>query len=507
MQNRILLFLLFALYLAFHLYTLNLFPLPWFDETFFASIAYNFAETGRFVPGTASVIMEDRELFLHGPLYYLMGAISFKLFGFGVFQFRIINFLFGLALIFLTARLFRSQYKASDLSIPLFLLATFLLDPFTNLVLHEGRMDLVAMFFIIACIFILLKGLEGYPKIYFLFSGLYGVLGVLTSPRPAFILAIVLLIFMVSAFRQGFLNALVMLWLWVIPFIVFYGLWVWYAFGDIGGLLAYYGEISEGKHTVDRSFIGGRFYIPRQEYLLIGIAVIAIIYGVIMKGKEFLDNLMLISIFSIISFYIVVRDLGPYSALILPFYYLVIFKSFNISGRLTFKNPAVYLMVMLFVFNSAFFLLKGMQMLAQRKERNPEVAESFIADNIPAGSRVVGDPLYYYAVKKAGSDYQYSTLFGELEEREYLLREEYQYEYMIVSEHLRTSKPHIPKLFYRNSELEVVATMISGQNKFSRAISRLNILSEMEKDGYSAVIYKRIKSKPPLHDHDHGHSH
>ncbi|WMJ72176.1 glycosyltransferase family 39 protein [Cytophagaceae bacterium ABcell3] len=497
MQNRIVVFFIFSLYLALHLYTLNLNPLPWFDETFFASISLSLAETGKLVPGVTKTIQEGREMLIHGPVYYFLGGLSFEFFGLGIFQFRIINFLFGIGLVFITARIFRNRYKDADVSLPVFLIATFLLDPFFNLSLHEGRMDLVAAFFVFTCIYLLLKGLENKQIMYFLASGLYGAMGLLTTPRVAFIFAAVFIVFLVLTFKRGGVKGLLQILLWGLPFVILYGMWVWYAFGDFGGLISYYQSIATGKHTVDVTFIGGNLYIPRHEYLLIGVAGISLIYGLIREGFKFFDALICISILSVVLFYLLVRDMGPYSALILPFYYIIIFKSFHLSGHLTLKNPVVYLMVVLFAFNAGFFLIKNIQVLFERLERNPEIAYSFIEDHIPEGSKVVGDPLYYYAVKRSGSDYQYADLFGTLEEREQALTEEWGYEYFIVTEQLRMRRPEVIRHFFEQEDFVEVARLISRQNPISRAISRLGITSDMEKDGYSAIIYRRKVAETP----------
>jgi 4-amino-4-deoxy-L-arabinose transferase-like glycosyltransferase len=496
MKKNQLFFLFIFLYLAYHLYTLGIAPLPWFDETFFASISLSFLKTGTFVPGVTKTVQGHIECLLHGPVYYYLTALSFKVFGFGIFQFRLINLLSGFLLVGLTIYVFQKIYRPINKTIPLFLAIVFLLDPFFNMVLHEGRMDLLTTSFALLSAYFLVVSFAKHNNAYLAFSGLAGVLAVLTSPRISVILLPILIVLLFSCFKGGsFKEGLTKLLIWSVPFMVFYPLWIYFGFGGFTDFFQYYDEISTGKHSVDSSFTGGSLYIPKHEYLLIGIAAISLLYGALMQGRHYFDRMMLISVLSIFFFYWIVRDMGPYSTLILPFYYIIVGKTLHINGKITFSNPATYLLSLLLIFNISYFMLKAVQVISERNERDPEVAEHFIKEHIPAGSKIVGDHLYYYAAIKSGSDYQYTHLFGTLETRERVLREEYQYEYFVVSSQLRQRQPDVVALFFENANFTKVASLQTSQSAISSHIARLGLISDMERDGYSGDIYKVVRKQ------------
>ena len=155
--------------------------------------------------------------------------------------------------------------------------------------------------------------------------------------------------------------------------------------------------------------------------------------------------------------------------------------------------------MLLLAYNSLFFILKNTQALTASTERNPSIAESFINQHIPAGSKVIGEPLYFYAVLQNNSDFQYLNLYEDLEVREQFHREVYDYDYMIVTDHLkmRDSKGCID-YYMEKSAFEKIATLKMPESQGSKLISNLTIgnfplLSNVEKHAYNCSIYKRIR--------------
>ena len=150
-------------------------------------------------------------------------------------------------------------------------------------------------------------------------------------------------------------------------------------------------------------------------------------------------------------------------------------------------------------FNAVFFVLKNAQALAGREQRNPELANEFIKKHIPSGSKVVGEPMFYYAVLLAGSDYQYYNYYNEQDERERLHREVYDYDYLIVTKyHAERDYKKVIPYYFSKSDLRPIATLESKEPKWSAWISGLGfgsfkLLSNVEKHGYSCTIYKRVK--------------
>lgn len=481
--------LIFVLaYFVFHIYTLPLNPLPWFDETFFVSIAINFAEKGNFIAEVSKEMWNEQEIFYHGPVFYFLQSLSYKVFGFSIVTFRWIPFVFGIFTVLATGIILRYFYP----SITLFLLLviTFSLDPFLNLSLHEGRMDLIAVFFMLFSVIFLLKGIKEDKMNYFFLSGLSSAIALLTTPRVAIVFIAVGIVFLFSLEGKSLKKSLRKILYWGMPVLLLYYSWTLYAFGGIAELYEYY----QNLRATTAEYVGGRRYVPKHEVFLIFITAISVIYGIIKKRSAYFNEAVIISFISIVLFYVVVYDYGPYSTLILPFYYFLLFHGIS-DLKFSWKNFSLYLFLLIFFFNLSFFGIKSLHTLSEAEIRNPEVADAFVKNNIPKGSRVIGGPEYYYSVIKSGSDYRLYDQFLEDETRERLLREVYDYEYFIITDRSIDKDPQKVAYFLQQAEFIKVAELKMPESELSQFIGSLGIVSTAEKHGYNAEIYVRIKNQ------------
>jgi 4-amino-4-deoxy-L-arabinose transferase-like glycosyltransferase len=481
-KKKVIVISIAILYLLWHVFMLSYYPLPWFDETYFASISLNFMERGTFVPQVAYHAREGREALTYGPVYFFLTGLSQKLFGLGILQFRIVNLLFGLLCILASLRIL--GLKELGFSSILFLIV-FSLDPFFNLSMHEGRMDLTALFFALLSLYFVLKN-EGRTIFY---SAISASLALMTTPRSAIIIIGVIMILVMNAYKDDKYKSLIQ---WAATFIALYALWLFYAFGGPLQYLDYYKALQNNENQVNHDFLGGRFYIPKQEYVLIAAAIFSIVFNLIKKKIDFPDMLSSVSIAVILLFYVIVLDWGPYSALIIPFYYILIFNKdeFNWS----FSNPRLYILMILLVHNISYFTIKSAHVISSMEQRDPDVADKFIADHIPAGSKVVGDALYFYSVKKSGSDYQFFDKYASLETREQRHREDYNYDYIIITDQSLRLEPEAVALYLGNSRFKKIAELKIAPSEWSQKISSLGLISNTEISGYNAVIYLRIKN-------------
>ena len=491
MSNKVkFVFLLFAsLYLAYHIFTLSSNPLPRVDEVFFASISKSLLEYGTFVPEICRETLNGEEVYLYGPIHFFLESFSFRIFGFGIFEYRWITFAFGITTILSTAVLFR-LYHPSFKHYCLLILV-FALDPFMNLSMHEGRMNLVAVSFVLIAIYFLIKGLRTERLYYFFISGMFAVFAILTTPQVGFIILPAMLVFLYLMEGKNLKQSLLSIILWSLPVIVLYSCWMFYAFGGVAGLLKYYQQ-AHGE------YFGGEFYIPRQEYLVILLATVSMIIGIYKKGKSYFNSLVAISLLSIFLFYALVVDWGPHSTLILPFYYFLIFHGFA-EEELSARRWSFYPLLLLFIFNLSYFSLKSLQILSETENRSTKVADAFIKMNIPEGSKVIGDGQYYYSVVKAKSSYRIFDQYLSIEARERLLKEMYDYDYLIVSDRSRVKDPETVKFFLANAELKKVAQLKLDQSELSQWIAELGLFSNVERHGYNAEIFVRVKKyKSPM---------
>jgi 4-amino-4-deoxy-L-arabinose transferase-like glycosyltransferase len=485
-------YIVIFIYISWQLATLSFALLPWFDETFFASISLQFAQEGTF---NAPVAVFTEEVKLYGPIYFLCNALSFKILGFGIFQFRLTNFIFSLLVIWQSTLILKFIQPQASKEIRYLLIILMAIDPFFWLCQHEGRMDLMAVGWFLLGLLCLLKGFKYLQISYFVFSGLVWALALLTTPRSGFLVLAGLIygLFWVLSHKNGkFKYAFAFGFSLALPYLI----WILYAFGGINEFVNYFlgkGSVTNREESFYSLFLGWNGYIPRQTYGLIIIAIILIIKELTSKKALFFDAFNVIALMSIGLFYGMVFDYGPYSIFILPFYYLLIFRT--LDNIYAYKNLASYLLFFLFIHHLAFFILKSSQVLANAQQFDYQAIDNFIARNIPPKSRVVGEPKYYYSVVKSGSFYQYNDLYETLELREKIQREQWNYQYIIISDQQTWRNPEVVKYYLQKRKIKKIARFEIKPTAMSLFINRLKIISDVERDGYNGSIYQVIDNQ------------
>jgi len=477
------------------LVTLDKVPLPWFDETFFASIAHQWMQTGNLTPQVAIF----QEVKLYGPIYFWLTGTSLKLLGFSIFSFRLINLICGFGVVWISSLILKhfihlsgevsENFKQNLLKLWWVLLLT---DPLYHLVLHEGRMDLLALFWALSSIYLILPFLR--PSSHqsglswrFLLSGTLVAIAALTTPRVCFIFVPLGLVLLWQCRQQ-----LHLLLIWGGAILGIYAIWVWVAFGSLSALVDYYTGDNPFVNTSAVSwYMGGVGYIPHQSYPLIFSALLGLLTLGIPKLTRLVQPYVFIALMSIGLFYLLVHDYGQYSVFILPFYYFLVL--YGLSQRpWQLKNPLIYPVCFLLMLNLGYFTLKNAQTLASWQQRNPAIATQFVQKHIPKGSRVVGEPRYFYAVTQAGSQYQYMDLYETLEAREIRQRTQFKYQYLIVTDHIRWRKPRVVQHYLQKGKFKEFARLTVPRSYWTQQIARLGLVSQVERDGYNCVIYERV---------------
>lgn len=484
-KNDVFFFSLLFIYLIIHLTTLGFFPLPWFDEVFFASITERFLQQGDFYPNVSFFAFKENEALLYGPIYFILNSLFVKLFGVSTFGIRIFNFISGILCIWISIKLLKLYTNKHSW---LFIFA-FLLDPFFNIGLHEGRMDLVALLFALLSILYLFKGIKN--SWFIGVSSIFIALSALTTPRSVVvIIPSIITGFFILKMHKGFHNKFLFVVLWILPLLIIYSGWLFYAFGSITKYLAYYSQLNEGNSTAVHGYLGGNFYIPKHEFLLIGCVIILIILSLFNYIKEQFHLLFFYSISAIILFYFLVVDWGSYSVFILPFYYLLLFKNIQTIWVQTIQK---YIVLLVLGFNSLFFIIKTAYIYTDFSQRNPQKIEQFIQKYIPPKSKAIGEAIHYYACKQNDIEYRLFDKYLTLEKREKKLREEFDYDYFIVSKlSTKRAKNELEYFFSKNNFIEIAAYK-SAPSFINQLILKTKVISHMEQDGYSCTIYRRIR--------------
>lgn len=483
------------LFVLFHLFTLDISPIPWFDETFFASITSSYTNSGKFLLNIAPY-QYSGELFLYGPLYFWTTSLVTQILGFNIFSFRLTALVAGFACIFLFYKIVNIYINKRIL---LFLItAAFSLDSLFNSNIHAGRMDSLALFFALLSIYLFLKASNRrkYNKsplyLIWIFSGLFFSLALLTTPRIGVLLlavGVMQLFYLIKDFTIRYILELIAFWGTIISI---YFLWINSAFGSISNLLTYYSGFSE--------YVGGNYVIPKQQLPLTIITIAAFAFGITINYKRYFSQLVILSAITVSCFYLVINDTGQYSVIIAPFQYALIGMAgvnlislktthFKITSLL-YSSPLIAILV----FNLAFFTLKSVTLFIASETRNPKHITSFLQSHLLPDTKVIGDEAYFYAVSQAGAQFQYVSIFNSSLEREKYQRLVYDYEYLLWSEKLDNEQPHILELYRKNSILIEVARFSHNKNKnMPFTIKLLNSLNVPVDQSYNGTLYKRIK--------------
>lgn len=209
--------------------------------------------------------------------------------------------------------------------------------------------------------------------------------------------------------------------------------------------------------------------------------------------KEKLSWLFFYSISSLLLFYFLVVDWGSYSTIIIPFYYLLLSKKIETPFV---QQVQKYLLWLLLAFNLSFFTIKTIYIYSDYQQRNSKKISDFIEKNIPKKSKVIGEATYYYACKKQQIDYRLFDKYLSLEEREKKLRINFNYDYFIVSNLAQKRAKSEIDYFLSKGQFKKIASYQTKNNWLNKLILQTKVISLMEQEGYSCIIYKRIIPTP-----------
>ena len=169
-------------WIVWHVATLTRSPVPYYDDTFFASVGDSLERAGE-LKLPVSPLHISGPVYLYGPIYFAVQAFVFRHLGFGIFQNRILPLLFGLGIVVVAFASVRQAGVRRAVALPPCI--ALALDPTLHLSMHGGRMDTVALFFILASFLVLQKSWASESALALsATSGVLAAAGILTTPRP-----------------------------------------------------------------------------------------------------------------------------------------------------------------------------------------------------------------------------------------------------------------------------------------------------------------------------------
>ncbi len=476
----------------FHLFSLSISPLPWFDETYFASMAMHFSETGEFMAPIGPLIdYYYPQSKAYGPGYFLVLSGIIRTFGLGITQIRFPGLAFGFLFVFVVFKILQQQKVSFRLSVAAAVLLVF--DVIFVQSIHSARMDSMALFFAGSGIFFELRALKTKRLYDFVYCGIAFGLALLTTPRIAVCLigpCLVLLGYFIKdlspkSFLQGFIV--------LMSVALLYSIWVFWGFGGYSEAWQYFfgkpREVIAAQNLAD-SYIGGNLFLPVFQKPSIALAIILALAG-LLNAKIRRHPLFLICLINIPAFYLLVADTGIYSILNMPFVYLLMalsLKEISLPGKL---NP-LWVLIPVFLINFGIFCVKNLIVWTFANQRNAETVLTEVKKRIPKGSRVIGDDCFFYVIVQSGSDFQYLERGSHTPmRREYHLNQ-FKFNYIIVQDPPQSAKEF--GLYAKFIPMRPVGYITMKPNSaFGNFLeSILKRFSFKIPPGYKGTIYKRL---------------
>jgi 4-amino-4-deoxy-L-arabinose transferase-like glycosyltransferase len=417
------------------LFTLNISPLPWYDEIDFASITHSYMDNKTFVCTANDLYFpgKNTEVLYYGPVYFWVNSVLLKVFGTGMVQFRIVNFLSGLACISLFIKIFsrlngKTYHPATKIVFAFLVLSdyTYMQD------MHSGRMDLLALLFVLAGI--LLADTSSKKLVpAFLLSGVLIATGLLTTPRMYIIILPYYGYLLYEYIRTRRRNILIGLVCATLAATILYFAWIIIAFGTPAKFISY---LNTGTSYFDTA-AGGFFLLysemPFYQAVYYVALLILIVLAVIRDYKILLIPGNMIALGTIVLFLAFGGGSVINMCLVTGFLGMLLI---NLGNAVT--NDKNVFVSLLLIINVSLAGYKYAVVLRNYGQRSSKELDKWVQTMIPQQAKVVADDKYYYAVVKDGSKFQYFARGGGEEERVAYHKNVWKADYLLVSDTMNT---------------------------------------------------------------------
>lgn len=428
---------------------LDKFPHVWIDENLFSNPAFTLITNGKL--GTTllyNVSNMQNFTYWQPPLYILLISVSFKLFGLGVTQGRMVSVILGLISIVFTYLLGKELYnKKVGLIASTLLVFNFLFF----YVAREIRMDVAVVCFTLIAVFLMILALKKSSLLYYFLSGVVAMMSFLSHPNGLIgIITIYILIFVYkySSYNLTLFNGIISffkekgVYLYSLGLILTSLPYIWYISLDYSSFKEQFmGNIGHSvfspvnnilnepsryisflnSSTFNNLMAGNHLFlivIIVVIILTLFLTLIGVIYG--LKEKKIQNKLLLTIFFSnIILLMLLVSNKSAvqYLSILLPYWLILIAAIFYpINFKNTFKNffHRKYLKSSFLISFLTFFIIFNFGAVTYSIYSNVNYdyydVEVEVSNYIPPGSSVVGDGNYYLALSKSYNYNEYPIL-------------------------------------------------------------------------------------------------
>ena len=495
---------LLFLFLLFSLTVIYDYPPVWPDETVFADTAYELAFHGRLATPVWSYVAEEmsERAVWYPPVHFMMLALVYRVFGFGIFQTRMLSVFFGLvSIIFLF--LVSLRLTRGNRSVSLLVACLTMIDPVFIRGTIIGRGDIIVVGFILvafACFLYLGARKVKYPLIGFLTG-----LATLIHPLGIIGFASIFIISLIGK-NQGTRRSKNVLYL-TLPFVFLLLLWSLYALKDLDRFVEQFFGQAGGQTTVQMSdvlfllfFVKTYFYSTPAWlnnayvfYLLFSCFAVIVLAILVfyMKNRGEWNTVM---VFVFLAFSILAYTFGPlrhsmwYNIYVQPFLYLSVGLFFCNRSRLIecssrkhdvlFKyvtSLSILVVVIFFLTVDALNLTRTLNSSMNYLEFGSEVL-SLIPDDATVFIASTPDP--YFVLKNSGKNLR---LYTFVHMGSYPMEESYNRILADIDYFVFSGTPE--KHFMSPYDVRLLNDFIRDNTTFHAVIGD-------SKDYYPAVVYK-----------------
>ena len=391
-------FFAFAIVFGLGFATLSRSPIPWYDEVFMASISESWLASGKLALGINE--LRSEEILTYGPVYFYLQGNLFRLFEMNIYTVRLPGFLAGVGVVCITFSLLK-QWGITSKSARVFCLILSM-DHMFGRGMYSGRMDLIAILMILLALYALQSShttpLRKQTCLLCLAGALAGI-SCLTTPRVIFWLFGLPFFawsandkhpFKMAAFRISVILSCASL------------LGLTWIHSATGGLIQYIEYLTSQNqlwhHVGGKSVLRHRSEFPIYGGIVIGTFFVFKKWKCIERNKK----IAFAGLFTVlVSFTLLVNEVGPYESMILPTYISFI----AISSSVMKKQQSTVLVMALLLATSFMFFGKKAVVFSEWQQRNPDPAFLEIQSMLKPNTSVLSDSKYFYFVRQSGAKF------------------------------------------------------------------------------------------------------
>ncbi|MGB1296085.1 MAG: glycosyltransferase family 39 protein [Flavobacteriales bacterium] len=379
--------------LGIHLYFFTDFQPSWYDNVLFNSASASLHEGKGFLADAHPLYNGGREMLMHGPVYYVLQSWVIGLLGNSHFNFLIIPFI---CLSLITIILFRRETKYVAAVAVILLLS----DAIFSKAIHNGRMDILASFFIFIIYYLSAHFTNKKKDI--IYIAILSGLAFLTTPRIVVLIAPSILWIIYNVIKSKNYNLLI--YLITIPLLMIVA-WLYFGFGGLENAFNYFFVEKTMHHNVEGNlvskFVGGNWTIFKSQWAATITFIFLFFLGIFNKTVKSKPWFWIISS-TILLFYIMVKDVGLYSSLFLPLLYLFISK---LSIETFNRNYQPLLLGVLF-FNSLIIGVKSYYIFYAKEYNTSNTIKQVLTEYTNETDKICGSLISYFSVLEVNREFR-----------------------------------------------------------------------------------------------------